>query len=174
MQILYVQAPDANSPSRFQKHPIQHEQDNSRHRCLQRYAGPSPNPILHILTSHPGLGLAIATYLLKTPNGPNVIAVARNETALRKLKDEFGSRVETMAADLTARDVGKRIVDFSLGQYGRLDGLVLNHGCLEPVQRVSGVDVDAWRKGFETNFFSYLDIVSLSRSLSWDIVLIVV
>ena len=128
--------------------------------------------VLQLPTSLPniclGLGLAIATYLLKTPNGPNVIAVARNEAALKTLKDEFGSRVETMAADLTVPEVGKRIVDFSLGKYGRLDGLVLNHGCLEPVQRVAGVDVDAWRKGFETNFFSYLDIVSLLSFLGWD------
>ena len=62
--------------------------------------------------------------------------------------------------DLTEPEVGKQIVKLALGMYGRLDGLVLNHGCLEPVKRVCQVDVDAWRKGFETNFFSYLDIVS--------------
>lgn len=44
-------------------------------------------------------------------------------------------------------------------RFGRLDGLVLNHGVLEPASRIADSDVQAWRSNFDVNFFSLVAMV---------------
>ena len=60
-------------------------------------------------------------------------------------------------------------MEATLEEFGQIDGLVLNHGTLEPVTRVGDSDVGAWKKGFDVNFFSAVAWVSrqLVRGLLW-------
>jgi NAD(P)-dependent dehydrogenase (short-subunit alcohol dehydrogenase family) len=60
--------------------------------------------------------------------------------------------------------VGKEVIDQALRRFGRLDGLVVNHGMLDPVQKVSDSKVEDWRNAFEVNFFSAIDLVWQSTS----------
>ena len=59
----------------------------------------------------------------------------------------------------------------AIDKYGRLDGLVINHAVLDPVERICegsgdiGVELDGWRKGFEVNFFSAVGLVSIFASM---------
>lgn len=57
--------------------------------------------------------------------------------------------------------VSRRAVELAHERWGRLDAVVLNHGMLEPVARVSDASVDKWRKGFEVNVFSAVELVRL-------------
>ncbi|KAL1956667.1 hypothetical protein VTO42DRAFT_6917 [Malbranchea cinnamomea] len=106
-----------------------------------------------------GIGYAVAEYLLKCPEGINVVAVARDHGPLQKLKERFGAQVEILSADLSDFSKASQVVNLAIAAYGRLDGLVLNHGCLEPVAKVADADVEKWKKGFDTNFFSMLNIL---------------
>ncbi len=42
---------------------------------------------------------------------------------------------------------------------GRLDGLIVNHGTLEPVQRIVDADMEEWRKSLEINVLSAVAMV---------------
>ena len=55
--------------------------------------------------------------------------------------------------------------------YKRLDGIVVNHAVLDPVERIAGEEVkengvdgldglDEWRRAWEVNFFSVVALVS--------------
>lgn len=61
--------------------------------------------------------------------------------------------------DITDPNVSSKLVDVALDKFGRLDGVVLNHGSLGEVKRVENGDVEGWRKTFEINFFSYITLV---------------
>lgn len=60
-------------------------------------------------------------------------------------------------------------MEATLEKFGQIDGLVLNHGTLEPVTRISDSDVGAWKRGFDVNFFSAVAWVScpLVGGLLW-------
>lgn len=75
--------------------------------------------------------------------------------------------MEILSADLGDLETAREAVALAISAYGRLDGLVINHGCLEPVTKVVESDIDEWKKGFDTNFFSAIAFVSASR-LFWD------
>ena len=51
-------------------------------------------------------------------------------------------------------------MEATLEEFGQIDALVLNHGTLEPVTRISDSSVEAWKKGFDVNFFSAVAWVS--------------
>lgn len=49
---------------------------------------------------------------------------------------------------------------------GKLDGLIVNHGILEPVKRVADVEADEWRRSFDVNVFSAVAMVRISTTTS--------
>ena len=42
----------------------------------------------------------------------------------------------------------------------RLDGVIVNHGILDPVKRVANVEAEEWRNLFDVNVFSAIALVS--------------
>lgn len=42
---------------------------------------------------------------------------------------------------------------------GKIDGLIINHGALEPIKRVADTSIEEWQKLFDINFFSPLALV---------------
>ena len=114
------------------------------------------------MTRLPGIGLAIAHYLLRLPESHNVIAVARSEAPLATLQSQYPKQVRFVAGDLADFSLGQKAVDLAIKEYGQLDGLVVNHGILEPVTRVRDSEAEEWRKNFDVNFFSAIAIVGLA------------
>jgi NAD(P)-dependent dehydrogenase (short-subunit alcohol dehydrogenase family) len=86
--------------------------------------------------------------------------VARTEGPLNDLKDHAtpGS-ITVVRADLANLGAGTAIVETAIQIYGRLDGIVVNHGMLGPVNRVSESTAQDWREAFNVNLFSAVDIV---------------
>lgn len=68
--------------------------------------------------------------------------VARSEEALEKLQNKYQGQVEMLAGDLGDLSLGQRVVDLALKRWGRLDGVVINHGKLEPVERIADAHID--------------------------------
>ena len=91
------------------------------------------------------------------------MVVARSRGALDALAAQHGAHVEVVAADLGDAAMPWHAVRAALARWGRLDGLVVNHGVLEPVQRVADADFEEWRRAFDVNLFSAVALVCASE-----------
>lgn len=111
-----------------------------------------------LLTSHcSGIGLAIAHYLLKQPC--NLVVVARSKELLEQLGKQYPQQVQALAGDLSDLSLGQKAAELATSTWKRLDGLVINHGVLDPVKRVSQVEAEEWRTLFDINVFSAVAMV---------------
>ncbi|RAL08198.1 SDR family oxidoreductase [Aspergillus homomorphus CBS 101889] len=106
-----------------------------------------------------GIGLAIAKYLLTAPQSHNLVVVARSVEPLQKLKDQYPKQVEVLNGDLADFSIGQKAVDLALKSFGRLDGLVLNHGVLGQVGKVAEADPAQWKQGLDVNFIGCVAFV---------------
>ncbi|OQD73632.1 hypothetical protein PENDEC_c014G05747 [Penicillium decumbens] len=101
-----------------------------------------------------GIGLTIAKYLLSAPQSHNVVVVARSIEPLQKLKEQYSKQVEVVNGDLADFSLAQKVVDAALKSFGRLDGMVLNHGILGQVGNIATADLKEWQQGFDVNFMS--------------------
>ena len=106
-----------------------------------------------------GIGLAVARHLLA--HAHNVVLVARSEAPLAALKAEFPQQVAFTTADASDHSAPPRIVGLAIATFGRLDGLVINHGMLAPMTRLVDADIDDWKKLYDINLFSALAFVRI-------------
>ncbi|KAI9805521.1 MAG: hypothetical protein M1825_000772 [Sarcosagium campestre] len=127
-----------------------------------------------------GIGHAIATHLLQQrPHSHNLVLVARSAPPLLALQTQFPEHVEVVTGDVvvtanstTAASSGDDIADddYSLAERAvetavrrwpdaGIDGLVLNHGTLEPVARVAKSSGKDWGDAFRVNLFSCVEFV---------------
>lgn len=106
-----------------------------------------------------GIGLSITKYLLTAPQAHNVVVVARSVEPLRKLKEQYGKQVEVLNGDLADFSLASKAVKLATDTYGRLDGMVLNHGVLGQVGKVEEADFEQWKHGFDINFISLVAFV---------------
>ncbi|PYH93133.1 short-chain dehydrogenase [Aspergillus ellipticus CBS 707.79] len=106
-----------------------------------------------------GIGLAIAKYLLTAPQAHNVVVIARSREPLQQLKEQYSKQVEVLNGDLSDFSLAQRAVDLALKTFGRLDGMVLNHGILGQVGKVIDADTDQWKQGFDVNFISLVAFI---------------
>ncbi|KAL4801784.1 hypothetical protein BDV18DRAFT_69884 [Aspergillus unguis] len=109
-----------------------------------------------------GIGLAITKYLVSPPQSHNVVVIARSIEPLNSLKSEFGNQVAVLNGDLSDFSLAQKAVDLAISTFGRLDGLVLNHGILGQVGKVATADIEQWKKGYDVNFFSLVSFVQAS------------
>ncbi|KAG0359975.1 hypothetical protein BC939DRAFT_397177 [Gamsiella multidivaricata] len=123
------------------------------------------NPTLIVTGVSRGIGKSIA--LLAIQNlGANIVGVARSKDALEqlskhieedlKLKDRF----KFIVGDVTAESTTKELISLAKKSWsGRIDGLVLNAGVLEPLGSIASTSVEDWKQAFDINFFSILTLV---------------
>jgi NADP-dependent 3-hydroxy acid dehydrogenase YdfG len=105
-----------------------------------------------------GIGLAVSNFLLTKKC--NVVVVARSADSLQQIQQQHPDRVKVIAKDLTDLSLGKDVVNLAINTWGRLDGLVINHGALTPVKTVANASVEEWRESFDVNFFSAISLVT--------------
>lgn len=86
--------------------------------------------------------------------------IARSTEPLQKLKDQYPKQVEVLTGDLTDFSLGQKAVDLALKTFGRLDGLVLNHGGLGQVGNVAEANPEQWKQGLDLNFISLVAFVN--------------
>lgn len=85
--------------------------------------------------------------------------VARSLEPLQKLKEQYSNQVEVVNGDLADFSIAQKAVDAAVKTFGRLDGMVLNHGILGQVGKIEIANTDEWRQGFDVNFFSLVEFV---------------
>lgn len=47
----------------------------------------------------------------------------------------------------------------AVNAFGQLDGVVVNHGALTPITRLSNSSIEDWKKAYDINVFSGLALV---------------
>ncbi|KAK5169645.1 uncharacterized protein LTR77_005622 [Saxophila tyrrhenica] len=99
-----------------------------------------------------GVGLAIAHFLLSRSH--KLVVVARTEQPLRELEKQYKDQVAVLAGDLSDLSLGAAAVNLAQERWQRLDGLIINHGVLDPVKRLADCSTEEWRAAYDINFFS--------------------
>jgi 3-oxoacyl-[acyl-carrier protein] reductase len=117
-------------------------------------------------------GLGRASALALAEEGVKVAICARGEEALRRTEAELATRTEVLAveADVTDPDEPARLVEATVGRFGRLDILVANAGG-PPPGRALEVDDDAFWTALEANLLTSVRLVKAAvphmRTESW-------
>ncbi|KAJ4305223.1 hypothetical protein N0V90_000754 [Kalmusia sp. IMI 367209] len=107
-----------------------------------------------------GIGQAAAHYLLSRNH--KLVLVSRTRSALDQLRDQYGAeKVEVLAGDLSDFSIAGKAVEAANSRWGRLDGLIVNHGALDPVKKVADSSAQEWSKAFDTNVFSAIALSAL-------------
>lgn len=108
-----------------------------------------------------GIGLSAAHKILSTPSH-RVLAIARSSEPLQTLQSQYPDRVQILSGDLSDFALGQKAVDLALLEWGQLDGVVINHGVLDPVKRIADTEAEEWRRAFDINAFSGIAMVNRS------------
>ncbi len=56
--------------------------------------------------------------------------------------------------------VSEQVTSIAFEKFSRIDGLIVNHGTLGEVKRVSDSTAEEWQSVFNVNFFSAVSLVS--------------
>lgn len=73
--------------------------------------------------------------------------------------NDYPEQVQLLAGDLADFSLGQKAVNLAKSKWGRLDGLIINHGVLYPVTRIRDVQAEEWRECFDINVFSAVAMV---------------
>ncbi|ODQ79724.1 hypothetical protein BABINDRAFT_13347 [Babjeviella inositovora NRRL Y-12698] len=107
-----------------------------------------------------GIGASIAEIILAQPD-TKLVVVARSEQPLNDLITKYGKdRVISVTGDIAAPETSTKAVEVALSCFGKIDSVIANAGVLDPVDPVAKADVAQWRRLFDINFFSIVDLVS--------------
>jgi short-subunit dehydrogenase len=100
------------------------------------------NKVVVITGASGGIGAALARQLASL--GASLVLVARRENELRAVASQCGQRAHAIGADVTRRAEVRRVVEESLGRYGRIDVWVNNvgQGITRPPSELTDDDID--------------------------------
>ena len=115
------------------------------------------------MTYRVGIGLAIAEYLLQRSH--NVVALARSSDALEKIREKYPRLVRVVAGDLGDLSLAQQAVDLAAKEFGRLDGLIVNHGMIDPVAKIRDCQPEDWKRTFDVNVISAVAFVSIHLAI---------
>ncbi|OXB35803.1 cytoplasmic protein [Cryptococcus neoformans] len=113
------------------------------------------SPVIILTGASRGLGLAVLRILLAKHNA-RVATLSRSLTPeLQGAVDEYGAdRVLPVQGDVSKPEDNARVVKEAVDKWGQLDGLVLNAGSIDPVDKIGNVQLDALVPYVQTNLLS--------------------
>ncbi|KAF1351617.1 short chain dehydrogenase [Lizonia empirigonia] len=107
-----------------------------------------------------GIGLTIAHYLLSQPAQHKLVLTSRTASALTDLQNKYGKdHVEIVTGDAADPTIAQALVSAATSRFGRLDSLIINHGSLDPVKKITDSTPDEWRQAYAINVFSAVGMV---------------
>lgn len=112
------------------------------------------NKVAIVTGASKGMGLATVKRLLD--EGVKVMMVARNESRLNTLKNEFeslGGKVKIFAADVAGKGVAEKVVEQTIKDWGKIDILINNAGG-PPMGSFLDFDDKNWLDAINTNLLS--------------------
>lgn len=109
-----------------------------------------------------GIGRSIVDRIFDLEPNSVVYGVARSKDHLNLLAQKYGSKFQSVEGDVTDSSLMQRLLHrLEKEQSGRLDAIVANAGILEPVQDVNNIDAEAWKRLFDVNYFSIVELTGL-------------
>ena len=87
------------------------------------------------------------------------MVTARSRAALEELKTQHPQQVHVKIGDAADQQHIAALVDSAIKEFQRIDGLIINHGTVDPVERISNARTEAWKQSFDANFFSAVSLV---------------
>ncbi|KAJ2902765.1 putative short-chain dehydrogenase [Zalerion maritima] len=104
-----------------------------------------------------GIGLAITNELLA--NKHRVCLVSRSgDDEFKKLETTYPDQVRWVTGDLTEPTIASKVTSMTIMAYGQIDGLVVNHGALEPIAKLENCSLEEFKKLYDVNVFSAFNI----------------
>lgn len=108
-----------------------------------------------------GIGLSIAKILLNSSPNNKLVAIARSKDSLESLLKEFGEdRVGIVVGDVCNPETSTKSINLAIEKFGQVNSIIANAGVLDPVAHVSEADIGKWKKHFDINFFSVVDLIA--------------
>ena len=99
-----------------------------------------------------GVGWVISHFLLRQSH--RLVVIARTEEPLRNFASQYQDQVAILAGDLSDLSLGSKAVELASSRWQRLDGVIVNHGVLDPVKRLENTSAEEWRAAYDVNLFS--------------------
>ena len=99
-----------------------------------------------------GLGWVIAHDLLQRSH--NLVLLSRTEAPLHELEKQYSGQVAILAGDLADFSLAAKAVELAQSRWKRVDGLIVNHGLLDPVKKIADSSAEEWRTAYDVSFFS--------------------
>ncbi|KAJ1309200.1 hypothetical protein OPQ81_004869 [Rhizoctonia solani] len=127
----------------------------------------STSPVIIVTGASRGIGLAVVGALLKSYKA-RVVTLSRTRTPeISALASEHQESLELLEGDVTKEQSAISAVDLAKSKFGRLDGLILNAGTLDPLGRIESPEssVEGWKSMFDVNFFSLLHLIKAGLPL---------
>ena len=107
-----------------------------------------------------GIGRAIVHELMSKDDSVIVYGIARTESSLKELHNEYEDRFHYIVGDISDISIQKKLISQIAQEQGHCDSLIANAGVLEPVAPVDEFDQEKWQTHFNINFFSVVSLVS--------------
>lgn len=101
-------------------------------------------------------GIGLATAQLAAKEGARLVLAACSEEDLRKVAQDIGGEVATVAADVANPDDVRRIAETALARFGGFDTWVNNAG-VGIVGLIEQGSLEDYRKLFDTNFWGVVN-----------------
>ncbi|KAI6781973.1 putative oxidoreductase C30D10.05c-like protein [Emericellopsis cladophorae] len=98
-----------------------------------------------------GIGLAVTKRLLSQSH--NVVLAARSADLLEKIKAQSPKQVEYVAGDMTDETIPGKLVTLAVEKFGGVNGVVINHGVLNPKKMVDS-SLEDLKRVYNVNVFS--------------------
>lgn len=127
------------------------------------------SPVILLTGASRGIGLSVAHFLLSTTPTARLILAARSTTSLSALHEQYPDRTSFITADFSLSGEGKKVVQYALDTYGRLDALCVVHGVLDPVKRLEDAVGEEWGRAVQIGLVAVVEMVStLLYYTDWD------
>ena len=107
-------------------------------------------------------GLGRATAQVMAAEGANLVISSRDPERVASAARDLGPRAVGLAVDNSDPGAAQRLLDAALGEFGRVDGLLVSVGG-PPAGSVTQTGDEAWKAAFESVF---LGAVRLARTLA--------
>ena len=113
-----------------------------------------------------GIGRELALNLAQ--RGIDVIAVARNEDALKTLQKHYPERIHIISADVGTEE-GRNKIELIANEFGKIDYLVNNAAIITPLKNLENVTQEELTTIFNINVFAAILLSSrLLPLLKWS------
>jgi NAD(P)-dependent dehydrogenase (short-subunit alcohol dehydrogenase family) len=117
-------------------------------------------PVFIITGVSRGIGLHATQHLLR--EGACVVGVGRSlisETlAIQTLLSSYASKFKYLEADVTDSTTSSALIELALSFGGYIDGVIYNAGIIEPIQRLSNLDLTKFQHLVSVNLYAIIDL----------------